>query len=112
VPDKAIDVIDEAGAYRRLQPGDAAEGRRRRADPEHRREDRTDSAEERIGVGPRRAALLERDLKLVIFGQDRAINALGAAIKWRAQHERRPVGSFRSPVQPASARPRSRGSSR
>src|SRR6478752_6306954 len=40
---------------------------------------------------------LERDLKLVIFGQDRAINALGAAIKMARSglgDERRPVGSF------------------
>jgi ATP-dependent Clp protease ATP-binding subunit ClpA len=40
---------------------------------------------------------LERDLKLVIFGQDRAINALGAAIKMARSglgDDRRPVGSF------------------
>ena len=40
---------------------------------------------------------LERDLKLVIFGQDRAIGALAAAIKMARSglgDDRRPVGSF------------------
>src|SRR5690606_8707693 len=40
---------------------------------------------------------LERDLKLVIFGQDKAIEALSAAIKMARSglgDERRPVGSF------------------
>ncbi len=57
LPDKAIDVIDEAGANCRLQPeSDTAASRRRGAHPDHRREDRADSAEERLGVGSRRAA--------------------------------------------------------
>ena len=47
LPDKAIDVIDEAGARLRLQAGERrGRTRRRRADPEHRREDRADSAED------------------------------------------------------------------
>jgi ATP-dependent Clp protease ATP-binding subunit ClpA len=40
---------------------------------------------------------IERDLKLVIFGQDRAISALASAIKMARSglgDERRPVGSF------------------
>ena len=40
---------------------------------------------------------IERDLKLVIFGQDRAIDALASAIKMARSglgDERRPVGSF------------------
>ncbi len=40
---------------------------------------------------------IERDLKLVIFGQDRAIGALASAIKMARSglgDERRPVGSF------------------
>ena len=57
LPDKAIDVIDEAGANCRLQPESA---RPRIVDvdshPEHRRENRAHSAEERLGVGSRRAA--------------------------------------------------------
>ena len=57
LPDKAIDVIDEAGANCRLQPeSSAAAHRRRAAHPEHRRENRADSAEERLRLGSRRAA--------------------------------------------------------
>ncbi len=98
LPDKAIDVIDEAGANCRLQP----EGSRPRVvDVElvqsvvakiARIPPKTVSASDRDVLRN-----LERDLKLVIFGQDRAINALASAIKMSRSglgDERRPVGSF------------------
>ncbi len=98
LPDKAIDVIDEAGANRRLQP--EAE-RQDLVDVEliqnivakmARIPPKTVSASDRDVLRS-----LERDLKLVIFGQDRAIGALAAAIKMSRSglgDEHRPVGSF------------------
>ncbi len=98
LPDKAIDVIDEAGANRRLQP--EAE-RREVVDVElvqnivakmARIPPKTVSTSDRDVLSH-----LERDLKLVIFGQDRAIGALTSAIKMSRSglgDEQRPVGSF------------------
>ena len=98
LPDKAIDVIDEAGANRRLQP--EAE-RKEVVDVEliqhivakmARIPPKTVSASDRDVLSH-----LERDLKLVIFGQDRAIGALASAIKMSRSglgDELRPVGSF------------------
>jgi len=98
LPDKAIDVIDEAGANRRLQSG--AE-RQKVVDVEliqnvvakmARIPPRTVSVSDRDVLRN-----LERDLKLVIFGQDRAIGALASAIKMSRSglsDEYRPVGSF------------------
>ena len=98
LPDKAIDVIDEAGANCRLQP----EATRPKAvDVEliqtivakiARIPPKTVSASDRDVLRH-----LERDLKLVIFGQDRAIGALAAAIKMSRSglgDAERPVGSF------------------
>jgi ATP-dependent Clp protease ATP-binding subunit ClpA len=98
LPDKAIDVIDEAGANCRLQP----EGSRPRVvDVEliqnivakiARIPPKNVSASDRDALRN-----IERDLKLVIFGQDRAITALASAIKMARSglaDERRPVGSF------------------
>jgi len=98
LPDKAIDVIDEAGASLRLQP--AAE-----------REDRvTVTMVENIiakmaRIPPKSVSAsdkdvlktLERDLKLTIFGQDKAITALGSAIKMSRSglnEDAKPIGSF------------------
>ena len=98
LPDKAIDVIDEAGASIRLQPEADREkvvgvervqnivAKMARIPP------KSVSASDRDVL-----ACLERDLKLVIFGQDRAIGALTSAIKMSRSglgDERRPVGSF------------------
>jgi ATP-dependent Clp protease ATP-binding subunit ClpA len=98
LPDKAIDVIDEAGAYCHLQPESS---RPRVVDVDliqtivakiARIPAKTVSASDRDTLRN-----LERDLKLVIFGQDKAIGALAAAIKMARSglgDERRPVGSF------------------
>ena len=98
LPDKAIDVIDEAGARQRTLP----EAERKVIIDEHdieqiiahiaripaKQVSRTD-----------RDALrnLDRDLKLVVFGQDEAIGALTAAIKMARSglgEEGKPIGSF------------------
>ena len=98
LPDKAIDVIDEAGANCRLQPEAT---RPSVVDVEiiqnivakiARIPPKNVSASDRDVLRH-----LERDSKLVIFGQDRAIDALAAAIKMARSglgDERRPVGSF------------------
>ena len=98
LPDKAIDVIDEAGAHCRLQP----EATR----PEVVDVDLIENIIAKIARIPAknvsasdRDALqtLERDLKLVIFGQDAAIEALASAIKMARsglRDEHKPVGSF------------------
>jgi ATP-dependent Clp protease ATP-binding subunit ClpA len=98
LPDKAIDVIDEAGANRRLQPESE---RKKVVDVELVHEivakiaripPKTVSASDRDVL-----SYLERDLKLVIFGQNRAIGALTSAIKLSRSglgDEQRPVGSF------------------
>ena len=98
LPDKAIDVIDEAGASIRLLPEAEREkvvgveriqhivARMARIPP------KSVSASDRDVLGH-----LERDLKLVIFGQDSAIGALASAIKMSRSglgDEMRPVGSF------------------
>jgi ATP-dependent Clp protease ATP-binding subunit ClpA len=98
LPDKAIDVIDEAGAHCRLQP----EGSR----PKVVDVELVQNIVAKIArIPPKNVSAsdrdtlrnLERDLKLVIFGQDRAIAALASAIKMARSglgDERRPVGSF------------------
>jgi ATP-dependent Clp protease ATP-binding subunit ClpA len=98
LPDKAIDVIDEAGAHVRLQPEDArpesigVEAIQNIVAKMARIPARTVSASDRDAL-----ATLERDLKMVIFGQDAAIEALAATIKMARsglREEQKPVGSF------------------
>jgi len=98
LPDKAIDVVDEAGARARLKP--VAE---REAVVEVRH---IEDVVARMARIPAKSVSisdkeilrnLERNLKLVIFGQDKAIEALGAAIKMARSglgEARKPVGSF------------------
>jgi len=98
LPDKAIDVVDEAGASLRLKP--EAE-REKTVTVAH-----IEAVVARIARIPAKnvstsdrevLANLQRNLKLVIFGQDAAIDALGAAIKMSRAglgDERHPVGSF------------------
>jgi len=98
LPDKAVDVIDEAGASHRLLPP----SRRRKtvgvADIEHviaqiaRIPEKTVSASDKETL-----RTLERDLKMVVYGQDAAIETLAAAIKMSRSglgNESRPIGSF------------------
>jgi ATP-dependent Clp protease ATP-binding subunit ClpA len=98
MPDKAIDVVDEAGANLRLQP------------VEKRASSVTVTQIENVvariaRIPPKNVSLsdrdvlknLERNLKLTIFGQDKAIEALSSAIKMSRSglgDQRKPVGSF------------------
>ncbi|MFT2110176.1 ATP-dependent Clp protease ATP-binding subunit ClpA [Marinomonas sp. 2405UD68-3] len=98
MPDKAIDVIDEAGAFQRLQPKD----KRKELITVTEIEDIV-SKIARVPVkavnSDDRKVLsnLERNLKMVVFGQDDAIESLSAAIKLsRAglKADQKPIGSF------------------
>ena len=98
LPDKAIDVIDEAGARQRLKPEDE----RKVTLDEHDIEDvvahMARIPAKQVSRSDRDALrTLERDLKLVVFGQDEAIGALAAAIKMSRSglgDEEKPIGSF------------------
>lgn len=98
LPDKAIDVIDEVGAYQRLQPPSKRKKVITVADVEAivakiaRIPPKTVSASDKEQLRN-----LERDLKMAVFGQDEAIDVLSNAIKMaRAglNHPDRPIGSF------------------
>ena len=98
LPDKAIDVIDEVGAWQRLRP-------------EGERKETIDQADVEAIVAkiaripPKQVSSsdkevlqnLERDLKMTVFGQEDAIDTISAAIKLsraglKADHK--PIGSF------------------
>jgi ATP-dependent Clp protease ATP-binding subunit ClpA len=98
LPDKAVDVIDEAGAGQRLLPPSRRKKTVGVADIEHviaqmaRIPEKTISASDKEGLRN-----LERDLKMVVYGQDTAIETLSAAIKMSRSglgNEDKPVGSF------------------
>ncbi|WP_417552039.1 ATP-dependent Clp protease ATP-binding subunit ClpA [Marinomonas fungiae] len=98
MPDKAIDVVDEAGAYQRLQPEDTRKGTITVEDIEDivskiaRVPVKAANSDDRKVLGN-----LERNLKMVVFGQDQAIESLSDAIKLsRAglKAEQKPIGSF------------------
>ncbi|MBS1214575.1 MAG: ATPase [Proteobacteria bacterium] len=98
LPDKAIDVIDEAGACQRLLPV----SKRRKLIGTLEIEDivakiarippKTISTNDRDKLKD-----LDKNLKMLVFGQDEAISALGSAIKLsRAglREGQKPIGSF------------------
>ncbi|KXV19217.1 Clp protease ClpA [Acetobacter malorum] len=98
LPDKAIDVIDEVGASRMLQP----EGRRRKT---VNLKDVEDIIARIARIPPKSISAddkevlrsLERDLKGMVFGQDQAIDTLSAAIKLSRAGLRdpeKPIGNY------------------
>ena len=98
MPDKAIDVIDEAGAFERLQPEDK---RKKVIDV-----DEVESVVAKIARIPPKSVSsddreslhkLEDNLKMVVFGQDKALASLATSIKMaRAglKSAEKPIGSF------------------
>ena len=98
LPDKAIDVIDEAGAAQRLQPTGKRKKKIRTADIEKIIAKIAQIPPKSVTADDRSAlANLEKELKLVIFGQDQAIESLAQAIKLNRSGlgaPERPVGSF------------------
>ena len=98
LPDKAIDVIDEAAARLRLLP----ESKRRKTVQV---KDIEETVARIARIPPKsvsandrdKLATLERDLKLVIFGQDAAIEQLTSSIKLARSglgSPEKPIGSF------------------
>ncbi|WP_374246441.1 ATP-dependent Clp protease ATP-binding subunit ClpA [Zoogloea sp.] len=98
LPDKAIDVIDEAGAAQRILPKSRQKKLIGKAEIE-------EIVAKIARIPPRnvsnddRAALktLDRDLKNVVFGQDAAIDALAKAIKMSRSglgNPQKPIGAF------------------
>ncbi len=98
LPDKAIDVIDEAGAAQRIQP----KSKQKKLITNKEIEDivakiaripaKTVASDERNSLKN-----LDRDLKAVVFGQDKAIEALATAIKMSRSglgNPQKPIGSF------------------
>ena len=98
LPDKAIDVIDEAGAYQQLQPPSKRKKLLGVTDVEMvvakiaRIPPKSVSASDKEALQK-----LEANLKMVVFGQDRPVESLAAAIKLaRAglKPVEKPIGSF------------------
>ena len=98
LPDKAIDVVDEAGAYQRLLPVNKRKKLISVADVERIVARMARVPEKSVSASDKSALRnLERDLKLVIFGQDEAVNALSDAIKMGRSglaDPEKPVGCF------------------
>ncbi|MDH2237748.1 ATP-dependent Clp protease ATP-binding subunit ClpA [Pigmentiphaga sp. GD03639] len=98
LPDKAIDVIDEAGAAQRILPKSRQKKVIGKAEIEDivskiaRIPPQSVSSDDRSKL-----ATLERDLKAVVFGQDAAIDALSASIKMARSglgKPDKPIGAF------------------
>ncbi|MCL2643967.1 MAG: AAA family ATPase, partial [Betaproteobacteria bacterium] len=98
LPDKAIDVIDEAGAAQRILP----KSRQKKTIGKGEIEDiiariarippRSVSQDDRASL-----KMLDRDLKNVVFGQEAAIDALAKAIKMSRSglgNPQKPIGCF------------------
>ncbi|HTP61563.1 MAG TPA: ATP-dependent Clp protease ATP-binding subunit ClpA [Burkholderiales bacterium] len=98
LPDKAIDVIDEAGAAQRIAP----KAKQKKVIGKTEIEDiiakiarippRSVSTDDRSAL-----ANLDRDLRAVVFGQDKAIEALASAIKMARSglgNPQKPIGNF------------------
>jgi ATP-dependent Clp protease ATP-binding subunit ClpA len=98
LPDKAIDVIDEAGAIQRLMPVSKRKKTIGVGDIEH-------IISKIARIPPKSVSRsdtellknLERNLKMTVFGQDEAIEQLSTAIKLARSglgSEQKPIGSF------------------
>ncbi len=98
LPDKAIDVIDEAGAAQKILP----KSRQKKVINKNEIEEivakiaripaKNVSSDDRNAL-----KTLDRDLKNVVFGQDKAIDALVAAIRMARSglgNPRKPIGNF------------------
>ena len=98
LPDKAIDIIDEAGAAQRILP----KNKKKKIIGSKEIEDVIAKIArippQNINKDDRNALkTLERDLKAVIFGQDLAIGSLASAIKMSRSglgSDNKPIGSF------------------
>lgn len=98
LPDKAIDVIDEAGASQRLLPASKRKKVINVAEIEHVIAKMARIPEKSVSASDKDVlANLDRNLKLVVFGQDEPIEVLTAAIRLSRSglgNEEKPIGNF------------------
>ncbi|TAN08067.1 MAG: ATP-dependent Clp protease ATP-binding subunit ClpA [Rhodanobacteraceae bacterium] len=98
LPDKAIDVIDEAGAHQRLLPEDKRTGKVDVHEVEYIVARMARIPEKQVSASDRDVLRnLDRNLKMVIFGQDEAIDTLASAIKMARSglgNPDKPIGNF------------------
>lgn len=98
LPDKAIDVIDEAGAAQRLLPPSRQKKTISKTDIQAVVAQIARIPPQNVSTDDRnKLATLERDLNTVVFGQTKAIEALAASIKMARSglgRPDKPIGSF------------------
>jgi len=98
LPDKAIDIIDEAGANQRLQTPSKRKRTISVIDVEKIIAKMARIPPKNVSTSDKDALRnLDRDLKMVVYGQDAAISGLATAIKMARSglgHGDRPIGSF------------------
>ncbi|WP_234086085.1 ATP-dependent Clp protease ATP-binding subunit ClpA [Azonexus sp. R2A61] len=98
LPDKAIDVIDEAGAAQRILPKSKQKKTIGKTDIEEIVAKIARIPSQHVTMDDRSALKnLDRDLKATVFGQDKAIDALAKAIKMARSglgNPGKPIGSF------------------
>ena len=98
LPDKAIDVIDEAGARQRLLPIEQRTGKIDVPEVEYIVAKMARIPAKQVSASDRDVLKnLERNLKMVVFGQDPAIEALAASIKMARSglaDPSKPIGCF------------------
>ncbi|MFN6263880.1 MAG: ATP-dependent Clp protease ATP-binding subunit ClpA [Chromatiaceae bacterium] len=98
LPDKAIDVIDEAGASQRMLPASKRKKVINVPEIEHIIAKMARIPEKSVSASDKDVlANLDRNLKLVVFGQDAPIEVLTSAIRLSRSglgNEEKPIGSF------------------
>ncbi len=98
LPDKAIDVIDEAGAAQRLVPEDKRKSQITKAEIETIISKMARIPAQTVSTDDiNKLSTLERDLKTLVFGQNQAIEALTSVIKMSRSglgKTDKPIGSF------------------
>ena len=98
LPDKAIDVIDEAGAAQRILPKSKQKKVINKTDIEEIVAKIARIPSQHVTTDDRGALkTLDRDLKATVFGQDKAIDALARSIKMARSglgNPSKPIGAF------------------
>ncbi|NDP62226.1 ATP-dependent Clp protease ATP-binding subunit ClpA [Polaromonas sp.] len=98
LPDKAIDVIDEAGAAQRILPANKRKKTITKTEVEEIVAKIARIPPANVSNDDRgKLKTLERDLKSVVFGQDKALDVLASAVKMARSglgKDDKPIGSF------------------
>ena len=98
LPDKAIDVIDEAGAAQRILPASKRKKTISKSEVEEIVAKIARIPPANVSNDDRsKLQNIERDLKSVVFGQDKALEVLASAVKMARSglgREDKPIGSF------------------